>query len=182
MPDDTSTKAGLRAMLLAQRQAIAPEVRHVWDAAIGSNVLAWCARHGVRTLGVYWPIRSEPQLHHAYAELDARGVRLALPTVTSATRPLVFVAWRPGEPTRRDAHGVPVPVSGVECVPEALLVPCVGFNEAGYRLGYGGGYYDRTLAQAPRPKTAGIAYASARVRFEPDAFDVALDTIITEQA
>lgn len=81
----------------------------------------------------------------------------------------------------KDSVGVAIPASGEEVQPDALLIPCVGFNEQRYRLGYGGGFYDRTLAQAGRPVTVGIAYESARTRFDADAHDVPLDYLITEK-
>ncbi|GIZ50803.1 5-formyltetrahydrofolate cyclo-ligase [Noviherbaspirillum aridicola] len=178
--EDGMTKAALRTRLLAQRQAIPAEVRHAMDARIGAGLLAWWNRHRFGSLGVFWPIRGEPDLHSVYAQLARQGVRLALPTVAGRQSPLVFVAWEPGAPTVRDAYGVQVPAAGETVAPQALLVPCVGFNDAGFRLGYGGGFYDRTLAASPRPATAGIAYAFSRVPFAADGFDIALDTIITD--
>lgn len=173
-------KADLRARLLAHRQAIAPEVRRQMDARLCAHLLAWWNRHRFDRVGVYWPIRGEPDLHALYAELAAQGVQLALPTVAGRQSPLVFLAWEPGAPTVRDAFGVPVPASASVVAPQALLVPCVGFNDANFRLGYGGGFYDRTLAAVPRPATAGVAYAFSRALFEADSFDIALDVIITD--
>lgn len=178
--DSASDKAGLRARLLAHRQALHLEVRREMDARIGVHLLEWWNRHRFESLGVYWPIRGEPDLHPVYAQLAQRGVRLALPAVAARQAPLVFLAWEPGAPTVRDAYGVQVPAAAEPVSPQALLVPCVGFNDGNFRLGYGGGFYDRTLASLPRPATAGIAYAFSRVRFEADVFDVALDTIITD--
>jgi 5,10-methenyltetrahydrofolate synthetase len=81
----------------------------------------------------------------------------------------------------KDAYGVMVPQDVSEIVtPDALLVPCVGFNAANYRLGYGGGFYDRTLAVSSRPLAVGIAYACCRAEFTGDVHDIALDDVITE--
>ncbi|HYD62961.1 MAG TPA: 5-formyltetrahydrofolate cyclo-ligase [Noviherbaspirillum sp.] len=180
MPENTAQKALLRRELLANRQAIPPEVRLAKNAAIARHVLAWCDAHPVSVLGAYWPIRSEPDLRNCYADLSARRVRLALPVVVDKNAPLRFIEWKPGDAMTKDSFGVAIPASGIEVRPEALLIPCVGFNEQRFRLGYGGGFYDRTLACTGRPATVGIAYDCSRARFEADAHDVALDFVITE--
>ena len=174
-------KAVLRTQLLAARRAIDPTTRPVWDARIGAHVLDWCARNAVRALAVYWPLRGEPDLRPAYAALAARGVRLALPVVLEKDAPLGFADWLPGEAMHKDGMGVAVParLRALPC-PPALLVPCLGFNGTRLRLGYGGGYYDRTLAPTPRPLTAGIAYACLAAAFDGDQHDIALDIVLTE--
>ena len=177
-------KAALRKELLATRHGITPEQKEQWDAAIGARILQWWRsqeEHGATLLGVYWPLRGEPDLHPAYARLAACGVQLALPVVLARDAPLGFAYWNPGEAMQRDAMGVAIPaLARTAPVPDALLVPCLGFNGAGYRLGYGGGYYDRTLALAARPATAGVAYACQGASFDAAAHDVALDVILTE--
>lgn len=176
-------KGELRRTLLAHRQAIPMEVRRKWDAAIGTRVLAWWTANPVQRLGVYWPIRNEVDLCSVYAELAARGVQLALPAVTGRHAPLRFLVWAPGDALEKDAFGASVPpASAAAMQPDALLIPCVGFSAARIRLGYGGGFYDRTLAAKPRPRTAGIAYECCRAEFAADIYDVALDEVITEQS
>ena len=175
-------KTALRPVLLSARRAISAELRHRWDAAIGHQVLDWWLAHPVPTLGVYWPIRGEPDLRPVYTELAARGARLALPIVAGKDAPLAFAAWIPGESLVKDAMGVSVPATTNRVVaPDALLIPCLGFNHGRIRLGYGGGYYDRTLAATPRPLAIGIAYACALATFDADPHDIGLDRIITEQ-
>ena len=174
-------KADLRRTLLAARSAIAADARLQYDAAIGAQVLAWWRTRPVQTLGIFWPMRGEPDLRKPYAELAAQGVQLALPLVVERDAPLQFAAWAPGDALVPDALGASIPAqTGVMLHPEALLIPCVGFNAERIRLGYGGGYYDRTLAVTPRPLAIGIAYANALATFEAAAHDVALDLIITE--
>lgn len=179
-------KAQLRRALLATRQAIDPAHRRNWDAELGKRVIAWASGWGLAypdgTLGVYWPIRGEPDLQPAYAELTARGMRLALPVVIDVDSPLRFVGWSPGEAMVKDGFGVAIPASYVTVIPQALLIPCVGFNRNKIRLGYGGGFYDRTLAPLARPQTVGIAYSCALAEFDGAAHDIALDTVITEAA
>ncbi len=156
-------------------------MRRQWDAAIGAQIIAWWTTHPVQSLGVYWPIRDEPDLRPAYAELANRGVKLALPVAAARDAPLSFAPWIPGDAMVKDALGVSIPASSVPSMqPEALLIPCVGFNAARIRLGYGGGFYDRTLAAAPRPLAIGIAYSYAAAEFDADPHDVGLDLIITE--
>ncbi len=178
-----SAKAALRRSLAALRAQLDPDRKAEWDAAIGARLLAWWRGQPVAALGVYWPLRGEADLSLAYAELARSGVRLALPVVLARDAPLGFADWQPGEAMVKDGMGVAVPAElRMVARPPALLVPCLGFNRAGYRLGYGGGYYDRTLAQAPRPFTLGIAYACLAAQFASAPHDVALDRIITELA
>jgi 5,10-methenyltetrahydrofolate synthetase len=181
MPEMTSDKTALRRTLIANRQAIAPEVRSQWDAAIGAAVIDCWDVQQVQILGVYWPVRGEPDLRAVYVELFARGVQLALPVVVGRDQPLQFASWRPGDALVKGALGMAVPADAGKAVePDALLVPCVGFNADRFRLGYGGGFYDRTLASHPRPLAVGIAYGCGLVEFDGAPHDIALDQIITE--
>lgn len=179
--ETTQRKADLRRFLLERRRAIPIETKERHDAAINATVLAWCARRAPQTMGVYWPIHGEPDLRPAYDELASRGIRLALPVVLRKNAPLVFAAWKPGDVLILTGLGVSAPQSEAEQVqPEVILAPCVGFDRRRFRIGYGGGFYDRTLAVAPRPAAIGIAYANALANFDADEYDIALDGIITE--
>ncbi len=174
-------KEDLRRRLLANRQSLTADLRAQFDAVLCACVIDWWQRHPVRTLGVYWPIRGEADLLPSYVELAKRGVRLALPVVTQAGAALRFAAWTPGDVLAPGAMNVPEPLPPhTEIMPEAVLVPCVGFNRQRYRLGYGGGFYDRTLAANPRPLAIGISYECGLANFTAAAHDVALDEIITE--
>lgn len=175
-------KSDLRHALIATRRALATDVRAQWDAAIGRQVDAWLSNHPVPTLGVYWPIRAEPDLRGFYAAWSGRGMQLALPVVIDKDAPLKFMAWAEGGQLAKDAMGVMVPHAGSpEVRPDVILIPCVGYNSDRIRLGYGGGFYDRTLAALPRPATLGIAYSSTLAEFAGATHDIALDAIITEQ-
>jgi 5-formyltetrahydrofolate cyclo-ligase len=179
--DPRAAKAALRKALRIARGDIDAAIKVQWDAHIGAQVMAWWRLRQVKSVGVYWPLAGEPDLRAAYAELAAAGVQLALPVVMERDAPLAFAAWTPGEAMLPDQQGVRVPAQlrFIPC-PAALLVPCLGFDAGGYRLGYGGGYYDRTLAGTPRPHTLGIAYSNQQAVFPHDAYDVPLDVIVTE--
>lgn len=176
-----AAKAALRKALKQARRVLDPAVKVQRDARIGAQVMAWWRLRQVATVGVYWPLAGEPDLRAAYAELHGAGVRLALPVVMERDAPLAFSAWTPGEAMIADAMGVQVPATlrFIER-PPALLIPCLGFSAEGYRLGYGGGYYDRTLETAPRPYTLGIAYSDQLAQFSHAPHDVPLDAIVTE--
>ena len=140
----------------------------------------WIDAHQVTLLGGYLAMAGEPELSPLYAMLAERGIRVAMPVVVERHHPLRFVPWQPGDALARDASGTlaPVPRDGF-VLPDAVIAPCVGYTDQKLRLGYGGGYFDRTLAQSPRPLAVGVAYAMAKVDFAADVYDVALDAIIT---
>ncbi|MDP5009525.1 MAG: 5-formyltetrahydrofolate cyclo-ligase [Glaciimonas sp.] len=181
---DNDNKAQLRVTLLTARKAISEDQRHVFDAEIAKRVAAWAVQliknKPTIVLGVYWPIRGEPDLRPAYAQLSSLGVLLALPIVLEKDCALRFLRWTPGETMTQDRFGVAIPVNEEIIHPHALLIPCVGFNSGRKRLGYGGGFYDRTLATTPRPQTVGIAYSSAFAEFACASHDIAMDMIFTE--
>jgi 5-formyltetrahydrofolate cyclo-ligase len=109
--------------------------------------------------------------------------KIGLPVVDKVHKTLTFYAWYPGCPMEEDAYNIPKPKDTEIVVPTLLFVPCVGFGPGGYRLGYGGGFYDRTLAAlSPKPVTVGLAYSHASVpSFEPEPHDVPLAAILTDE-
>lgn len=176
-------KQEMRRVLLTQRQELTPEMRARQDAALRRRLRDWIEHNPVHCLGVYWPIRGEPDLRELYGELAQRGVRLALPIVVAPDAPLSFSAWTPGDAMETGAMKVPIPAAPRRTLaPEALLIPCVGFNRDRVRIGYGGGFYDRTLAQTPHPIAIGIAYHQALSAFAADPHDIALDIVLTDEA
>lgn len=175
------TKADLRKELIAARRAMTADAKAQADARIAARLSAWLDVHQVRVLGAFLPMAGEPDLLSLYAALPGRGIQVAMPVVLEKNQPLRFVCWQAGDALARDASGTMAPADRTHYVtPDAVLAPCVGFTEARLRLGYGGGYFDRTLAQTPRPKAVGIAYAFTQVNFAADVFDVALDVILTD--
>lgn len=184
IPED---KSQLRKRMLAARRAIDPRDKASWDDAIGARLLALLENIDLiererRDWGVYWPLKGEPDLMAAYPLLAERGVRLYLPVVVERDAPLAFAAWTPGEGMHKDSMGIAVPESlRLGERPDLLLIPCLGWNKDKYRLGYGGGFYDRTLAQPQPPRTVGVGYACGEAAFASEAHDVALDMMITER-
>lgn len=174
-------KTTLRQRLLHARQALSAPERARLDAALGSALQSLLQARSIHVLGVYWPIRSEPDLRPTYAALIAGGMQLALPAVVQREAPLQFFAWKPEDALGPDVCGVAAPEDRSQPLqPQALLIPCVGFDVQGFRLGYGAGYYDRTLARPPRPYTIGVAYASQRADFISDGHDIPLDLVVTD--
>lgn len=163
------------------------------DAAPGSARIASAylldviARlEGVRTIAGYLPIRSEIDPLPSMLALRGLGFTLAMPVVITDAAPLAFRAWSPMTPVARGAYGIYEPAEGPTVRPDALIVPMLGFDRCGHRLGYGGGYYDRTIAalRAHGPlATIGLAYAAQELPEVPDVrtHDVALDVVVTEQ-
>lgn len=181
MMNSPSNKPQLRQQLIAARRALSPDARAQADARIAAHLMAWLERHQVTVLGGYLPMAGEPDLTALYAQLPARGIVLAMPVVLERHHPLVFVRWQAGDALAKDASGTPAPAARGDYVqPDAVLAPCIGFTEGRLRLGFGGGYFDRTLAQLPRPKAVGIAYAFCKTEFGAEPHDVPLDAIITD--
>ena len=178
---DGEDKAALRRSLMDVRRVMTSDTRTRLDNAIAAQLLVWWQSNPVQSLGVFWPIQQEPDLRTAYALLAAKGVQLALPIVDKRDAPLRYAAWTPGDPVVKDALGIAIPAKNkVSMLPEALLIPCVGFNPERFRLGYGGGFYDRTLATSPRPLAVGIAYAASSATFSAAPHDIPMDVLITE--
>ncbi|RKP49552.1 5-formyltetrahydrofolate cyclo-ligase [Trinickia fusca] len=179
-----NSKAELRKALLAARRAAAAQSEA--GAALGERLSEVLARYAPHTVGFYWPLAGEFDARATLAHwltLDARR-QAALPVVAMKGYALAFHAWTPDTPMRVGHHRIPEPDTTPAVEPDLLLVPCVGFDRDGYRLGYGGGYYDRTLAAWPgasKPVTIGIAYEACRVAALPrELHDMPLDAVVTE--
>jgi len=159
------------ATLAALRHAIDRHIERAFPGLAGAR-LAFC-----------WPIQNEYDARHVARRLRARGTRTALPVVVARAAPLVFRAWRPGIALTRGALGIAYPSRGPEVVPQAILLPVNAWDNAGYRLGYGGGYFDRTLAAvAQKPAVIGVGYECARIEtVYPQSWDVPLDYLVTER-
>lgn len=177
-----------RLHLRADRQAMSVEARGALAEALSRHLRDFLAAHfGTlrgRVLSAYWPIKGEPDLRSLMADLHLAGVRVALPLVEVKLAPLVFRRWTPGTHMVRGDWNIPVPPPEAEAVtPDVALAPLVGWDREGFRLGYGGGYFDRTLAHlSPRPFVIGIGLQAAELAtIYPQPHDVPLDAILTEE-
>ena len=172
----------LRRQLQAERQS--PIDRHQRSVHLQEVLRVWLVGRDESTIGGYWAIKGEfdalPALYR-WSEADDKR-RIGLPVMNRDTKQLRFHVWYPGCPMEEDAYGIPKPKDTESFQPQLLLVPCVGFGPGGLRLGYGGGFYDRTLAALnPRPVTVGVGYAHGFVPWlEAEAHDVPLDVVLTE--
>ncbi len=176
-------RSELRRQLRHQRSAIEVSTKQDWDKAIAARLSELVQEQRPSCLAMYWPIQSEPMLLDCFIQLHQSGIALALPIVLAKGQALKFVAWTPGQAMEKDAYGIPMPVEReAAIVPDMVLAPCVGFNQNNYRLGYGGGFYDRTLALYPQAFSIGIAYELSQATFMPDHYDIALNLILTESA
>lgn len=136
-----------------------------------------------RIISGYWPIKGEPDLRPWLASMIERGATVALPVVVVPSSPLVFRLWTPETKMERGNWNIPVPPADAqELVPEIALAPLVGWDSRGYRLGYGGGYFDRTLASlSPRPHVIGVGLQSAHIgTIYPQPHDIRMSAIVTE--
>ncbi|MEO3429328.1 5-formyltetrahydrofolate cyclo-ligase [Pelagibius sp. CAU 1746] len=171
-----------RGALLARRSSIPRGERLFLRPLIGGQIHLQFPELRHACIGFYWPIKAEIDLRHLVRDFVSLGAEAALPVVVEKNRPVEFWAWRPRMKMSRGFWNIPVPAERHPVRPTALLVPLVGFDEGGYRLGYGGGYYDRTLAALdPRPLTIGVGYACGRLAtISPQPHDIPLDAIVTE--
>jgi len=137
--------------------------------------------HGV--VAFCWPYRNEYDVRHLAAALRRRGARSAMPVVVAPKTPLIFREWHPGVELVKGPLGIPHPVGSPEVVPDNVLLPMVGWDGDGYRLGYGGAFFDRTLAAlAKRPRVIGLAYEQAYLKtIQPQAHDIPVDFVVTER-
>ena len=172
-----------RERLIQQRIEISARDRAAWSDKISRSLAEALSSCGTQLIGFYWPFRGEYDPREVMAALRAKGTRLALPVIVARGQPLIFREWQPGSLMREGVWNVPVPESGEAVLPDLLVVPLVGFDAHGYRLGYGGGFYDRTIAAMKmKPRTIGVGFALGRLEtIYPQPHDIALDTIITEQ-
>lgn len=171
-----------RARLIACRAAVPQAERQERDRRITTHLRAAVPDFAGRHIGFYWPFKGEYDVRPLIRALHREGARLALPVVVRRAAPMEFRPWRPGIRVAPGIWNIPVPAEGDPVLPDTLLVPLVGFDARGYRLGHGGGYYDRTLAAMPRrPRAIGIGFETLRLAtIHPQPHDIPMDLIVTE--
>ncbi len=172
----------MRQELIEKRLAISPADRLVHNGIVTAILSRTLEAANDRLVGFYWPFKGEFDVRPLVRILHSKGMRFALPMVAEKAQPLAFREWWPGIPMFHGVWNIPFPAQGEPVSPEVLLVPLVGFDKLGYRLGYGGGYYDRTLATfRVKPQTVGIGYEVSKIpTIHPQPHDIAMDLILTE--
>ena len=171
-----------RAELIAKRTAVRPEQLRQWNAVITDFIQAGFPMLASMTIGFCWPFKSEFDARFVMRHFRDRGATAALPAVLEKAGPLQFRKWWPGAPMTPGVYEIPVPDGTELLVPDAAIVPMIGFDGGSYRLGYGGGYFDRTLAVAnPRPLAIGVSFELGRLEsITPQPHDIPLDFVATE--
>lgn len=174
--------AELRAKLIAARQALPDRLERA--VRLQGVLRAWLVGRREQAIGAYWPIKGEfDPLPALYRWSEAQpGRRMGLPVVDRERGRLRFHVWYPGCPTELDAFDIPKPKDTEVFEPQMLLLPCVGYGPGGVRLGYGGGFYDRSVqALHPRPYTVGLCYSNGFLpMLRPGPDDQPLDALLTD--
>jgi len=174
----------LRANLRVIRERFVADSGPQASAALAAHLSQVLADLMPGCLGLYWPLRSEFNAAIACAEdrnLDA--VPLALPFACRSPVTMHYRAWNRGKPELRDECGIPSP-DGAKAEPDVVIVPCLGYTRTGFRVGYGGGYYDRWLAQHPHVTTVGVAWSCCEIdeaELSPQPHDLPLMLVVTER-
>jgi 5-formyltetrahydrofolate cyclo-ligase len=184
--DSASLKAWRKAereRLIAVRLAVPAAELEAWRLRIDATLERSFPGLSRARLAFCWPIKGEYDARHIAKTLRGRGALTALPVVISRQAPLVFREWHPGIELAKGPLDIPFPVNSPEITPEAVLLPMNGWDMQGYRLGYGGGFFDRTLAAATKkPVVIGVTYEIAKMKtIHPQSWDIPMDYVVTER-
>lgn len=183
-PDELkSWRAAERARLIGERERLDPATLAGLRGRIDAHLERSFPGLASAKLAFCWPMRGEYDARPLAHRLRERGAVTALPVVVAPRQPLVFREWHPGVTLASGPLGIPYPTSSEPVMPTVMLVPLHGWDDAGYRLGHGGGFFDRTLAAiTPRPIAIGVGYELGRMpTIRPQAWDVPMDWIVTER-
>jgi len=179
-----SWRKQLRAELLARRSAVSADQLHAWRLAIDRHLEYGFPGLARGVVAFCWPIRNEYDARHLLRRLRERGASAALPVVVAPKSPLIFREWHPGVELAIGKLDIPYPKSGPELQPDSVLLPMNGFDAQGYRLGYGGGFFDRTLESlsARKPLVVGVSFELAAIdTIYPQPWDIPMDYVVTER-
>ena len=172
-----------RKQLIVARETLSAALHQQWSDTISDLLKQGFPKLQKMNIGIYWPFRGEYDPRPIAQYFRQHGATLALPEVVGKDKPLCFREWRPGMLLKNGVYGIPVPIEAKAIRVDALIIPVVGFDQHGYRLGYGSGYFDRTLATyQPQPLTIGIAFEMQRLEnVYAQPHDIALHYIVTEK-
>ena len=182
-PDDLPRwRRSQRDRLITDRLGLGVAIRNLYARQIIERLNRFFPDLTGRTVSGYWPFKGEPDLRPWLTSLTLRSARGALPVITEKNKALRFRLWRAGDALEKGIWNIPHPMSGAEVDPDIVIAPLVGFDRSGYRLGYGGGYFDRTLAAVSRrPRIIGVGYGQSRLEtIHPQSHDIPMDVIVTE--
>lgn len=176
-------RRGKRDELIAARMAMPQAAHHDADAAVARRIDTCLDEIEPCLVGAYWPFRREFNVLPVLDRLMAQGFTIALPVVLGKGRPLEFRPWTRATKLASGVYDIPYPAEGAAVQPKVLIVPLVGFDDDGYRLGYGGGFYDRTLeATEPRPFCLGVGFELGHLpTIHPLPHDIPMNAIATER-
>ncbi|KZM50422.1 5-formyltetrahydrofolate cyclo-ligase [Labrenzia sp. OB1] len=171
-----------RTRLMERRRRMDSAERREKTDALIANLHRFLENRTFGKIAVYWPIRGEPDLRPLMTDLCDAGRTVFLPVVIAKEAPLQFLPWRPGCEMTRGIWNIPVPATGEAETPDIILSPLVGVDDDNFRLGNGGGYYDRTLADFDRkPLMLGVGFEFCRMpTVFPLPWDIAMDGVVTE--
>jgi 5,10-methenyltetrahydrofolate synthetase len=172
-----------RERLIAARLALSPAIRTRHAERIIASLRAIIGYPDGAVISFYWPMKGEPDLRPLMHALHGAGAICALPVVLERGQPLSFRAWAPDAPMERGVWNIPIPARAEYVTPHLLVAPVVGFDPQNYRLGYGGGYFDRTLAWiGSEARAIGVGYEQALLStIRPQRHDIRLTGVVTEQ-
>lgn len=181
-PSLTEWRRAERSRLIAARLTMPARARNALARRIIGHLDGLIGDPAGVLVSGYWPFRGEPDLRDWFRDLRERRGLVALPVVVERGKPLLFRLWRKGERLERGVWNIPAPAAGAPVFPRIVIAPLVGFDASGYRLGYGGGFFDRTLAALPPDTIAiGVGYEMAEMAtIRPHGFDIPMRYIVTE--
>ncbi|MDL2398756.1 5-formyltetrahydrofolate cyclo-ligase [Rhizobium mayense] len=171
-----------RQKLIDERKSLLSAQREEFTRLIANYLNHVVTDVAGRYISMFWPFLGEPDLRGWMAAATSRGATCLLPVVAAKRTPLIFRSWKIGERLERGIWNIPVPADGKEAIPDVVIAPLVGFDSNCFRLGYGGGYFDRTLAHLGRkPLAIGVGFESQKIKtIHPLAHDIPMDVIVTD--
>jgi 5-formyltetrahydrofolate cyclo-ligase len=181
-PEIIAERRALRARLIAAREALSDDDHRRFSDSIAASLIAHLRQRDFARLAAYSAFRREYDPAPVIQAMIEAGKALALPVVIAKGQPLEFWRWEPGMTMKAGALGIIHPAERELLIPDVIVTPMIGFCRAGYRLGYGAGFYDRTLAAlSPRPYTIGVSFELGRLdTINPQPHDIPMDAVVTE--
>jgi 5-formyltetrahydrofolate cyclo-ligase len=169
-----------RERLYTLRKSVSVEENHQFSQEVAGSLDQALPDVTGRVIAAYWPIRGEMDLRDWMTHAHERGAVIALPVVVEKAAPLAFHRWEPGAQMTRGIWNIPVPAQPKPVTPDIVISPLVGVDHQNFRLGNGGGYYDRTLAALPfKPLVIGVGHPFCRIEtIFPQVWDVVMDKVI----